>query len=149
MAAVHLQAIFKGYGGPMVVRGIDLHVPSGARCVLLGPSGCGKTTTLRMIAGLELPDEGNIRIGDTLVSQAPGGPHMPPERRALGMVFQSYALWPHMSVYDNVAYPLRRQGVPAGDQPPRVREALSLVHLDGLESRAPHMLSGGQQQRVA
>ncbi|MCA9493984.1 MAG: ABC transporter ATP-binding protein, partial [Myxococcales bacterium] len=107
--------------------------------------GCGKTTTLRMIAGLEAPDAGTLRIGDTVVS-APGV-FVPPERRGLGMVFQSYAIWPHLDVLRNVTFPLERAG--ARDAEARALELLKLVHLEGLEHRRPDQLSGGQQQRVA
>ncbi|MEW5849120.1 MAG: ABC transporter ATP-binding protein [Myxococcota bacterium] len=149
MASVTLQAIHKRYGNVHVVRGIDLHIPAGARCVLLGASGCGKTTTLRMVAGLESPDEGRLLLDDRVVSAPRERVHVPPEERGLGMVFQSYALWPHLSVFENVAYPLRRARVPDGELRTRVREALALVHLESLGDRAPHALSGGQQQRVA
>jgi len=141
--------VHKHYGQSHVVRGIDLHVPHGARCVLLGPSGCGKTTTLRMVAGLESPDEGEILLGDTPVAAPARNIHTAPESRGLGMVFQSYALWPHLSVFENVAYPLRRSGVASSQLTTRVHDALARVELDGLHARMPHALSGGQQQRVA
>jgi ABC-type Fe3+/spermidine/putrescine transport system ATPase subunit len=114
---------------------------------LLGPSGCGKTTTLRMLAGLEHPDAGVIRIGGETV--AGPGVRVPPERRGLGMVFQSYAVWPHRSVEANVAYPLALRRLPKTEIAERVREALRWVRLDALATRMPHELSGGQLQRVA
>jgi len=133
------------------VRGISLDVKQGQFYTLLGPSGCGKTTTLRCVAGLEVPQEGEISIGDDLVFSSRRGISVPPYKRDIGMVFQSYAIWPHMSVFDNVAFPLReakkrfsRQEVRA-----KVRQALSLVQLDGLEDRPAPFLSGGQQQRLA
>jgi iron(III) transport system ATP-binding protein len=149
MAAVSLQGIHKAFGATPVICGVDLEVPSGARCVLLGPSGCGKTTTLRMVAGLDEPDTGHIVVGGQTVANPGKRINIPPERRGLGMVFQSYALWPHLSVGENVAYPLRRARLSAGEVRQRVEEALALVHLTGLGARLPHMLSGGQQQRVA
>jgi iron(III) transport system ATP-binding protein len=145
MSAVELRAIWKSYGGPPVVRGLDLHLAAGEIFTLLGPSGCGKTTTLRMIAGLERPEQGEIWIGGEQV--AGQGRYVEPEHRRLGMVFQSYAVWPHRSVLENVAYPLRLQGRPEAAD--RARAALADVQLQGLEQRYPHQLSGGQQQRVA
>ncbi len=133
------------------LRGINLEVAEGEFCVLLGPSGCGKTTTLRCVAGLEKPDAGEIEISGTLVSLPGAGVHLPTEKRDIGMVFQSYAIWPHMTVFQNVAFPLtqgkrrlRRDAVVE-----RVRESLRLVQLAGFEDRPATDLSGGQQQRVA
>jgi ABC-type Fe3+/spermidine/putrescine transport system ATPase subunit len=116
---------------------------------LLGPSGCGKTTTLRAIAGLERPSEGEIRIGGTPVFSSSPGVNVPAERRGLSMVFQSYAIWPHMTVFDNVAYGLRVRRRPEGEVASRVREALDLVQLGDFGARSASKLSGGQQQRVA
>ncbi len=131
---------------------VSFSVKEGQVYTLLGPSGCGKTTTLRCIAGLERPDSGEIRIDSRPVSSSSGEEWVPPNRRAIGMVFQSYAIWPHMSVFENVAFPLRYgEGlkVPAAEIASRVRKALELVQLGELEDRpAPH-LSGGQQQRLA
>lgn len=131
---------------------VSFSVKEGQVYTLLGPSGCGKTTTLRCIAGLERPDSGEIRIDGRPVSSSSGEEWVPPNRRAIGMVFQSYAIWPHMSVFENVAFPLRfGEGlkVPAAEIARRVRKALELVQLGELEDRpAPH-LSGGQQQRLA
>ena len=133
------------------LKEIDLDVKEGDFCVLLGPSGCGKTTTLRCVAGLERPDGGEIEIGGRMVNAPASRVYVPAEKRDIGMVFQSYAIWPHMSVFENVAFPLT-QGqkkvarTMVGD---RVRAALKRVQLDGLEDRPATDLSGGQQQRVA
>jgi spermidine/putrescine ABC transporter ATP-binding subunit len=143
VAAVDLDSVTKTYGGHRAVSGLTLAVASGECLALLGPSGCGKTTTLNMIAGFIDPDAGAIRIG--------GRPMVgvPPYRRDTGMVFQHYALFPHLTVFDNLAFGLRMRRTPPGDIAVRVREALDLVHLGGLERRYPRELSGGQQQRVA
>jgi ABC-type Fe3+/spermidine/putrescine transport system ATPase subunit len=130
-----------------VVRGLTLEVREGELVSLLGPSGCGKTTTLRMLAGLEHPDAGVIRIGGEVV--AGPGVRVPPERRGLGMVFQSYAVWPHRTVEANVAYPLALRRLPRAEVATRVQEALRWVRLEALAARMPHELSGGQLQRVA
>lgn len=147
MAALALEGLFKSYGATPVVRGLSLDVREGELVSLLGPSGCGKTTTLRMLAGLEHPDSGVIRIGGETV--AGPGVRVPPERRGLGMVFQSYAVWPHRSVEENVAYPLTLRRMPKTDVAARVKEALRWVRLEALATRRPHELSGGQLQRVA
>jgi iron(III) transport system ATP-binding protein len=133
------------------VRGIDLDIPQGCFYTLLGPSGCGKTTTLRTVAGLERPDSGRITVGSTLVCDPSAGVFVEPNDRNIGMVFQSYAIWPHMTVFDNVAFPLRHlRPKPKADViRQRVLAALALVKLDGLESRPAPFLSGGQQQRLA
>ena len=133
------------------VRGISLEVPQGQFFTLLGPSGCGKTTTLRCVAGLERPDSGEIMIGDAVVCAPAEGVWVPPNERHIGMVFQSYAIWPHMTVFDNVAFPLRqRRPRPArAEINDRVMQALSLVQLGGLQDRPAPFLSGGQQQRLA
>lgn len=128
---------------------VSLDVGDGEFLVILGPSGSGKTTLLRCIAGLERPDSGEITIGDTVVFSAERNTFLPAERRGMSMVFQSYGLWPHMSVYQNVAYPLRTSGVSKSAASPRVHRALSLVGCDALSERYPSQLSGGQQQRVA
>lgn len=145
MADVRISGLHKRYGEFHAVRGLDLTIEQGEVLCLLGPSGCGKTTTLRMVAGLEVPTGGQISIGGRVVSDA--GTWVPPEDRRLGMVFQSYAVWPHMDVLANVAYPLRLAKV--ADWRERARAALALVQLGPLEERFPHQLSGGQQQRVA
>jgi iron(III) transport system ATP-binding protein len=135
------------YAGHAVLDGVDFDVPAGGVLALLGPSGCGKSTLLKALAGLLRPDSGRIELGGRLVFG--GGLHQEPERRDLGMVFQDYALWPHMSVAQNVAFPLRMRGAPRAEIDARVGEALSLVGLAGMASRRPSQLSGGQQQRVA
>jgi iron(III) transport system ATP-binding protein len=116
---------------------------------LLGASGSGKTTLLRSVAGLEQPSQGRIAIGDTVLYDGAAGVDMPVEKRNLGLVFQSYALWPHRSVFDNIAYGLRLRGIPAGEIETRVHQALTNLGLGALATRLPHQLSGGQQQRVA
>jgi iron(III) transport system ATP-binding protein len=133
------------------VRKINLEVKENEFVVLLGPSGCGKTTTLRCVAGLERPDGGEIEIGGQLVNSVEKGDFIPPERRDIGMVFQSYAVWPHLNVYQNVALPLTdgRQRLPKAQIKDRVMDCIKLVQLDGLEDRPVTDLSGGQQQRVA
>ncbi|WP_418647878.1 ABC transporter ATP-binding protein [Thauera butanivorans] len=133
------------------IDGLDLDIRDGEFFVLLGPSGCGKTTTLRCIAGLEEPSAGRIEIGGAVVADTAARVFVPPDKREIGMVFQSYALWPHMTVFDNVAYPVRhrRRGLSRLEIAREAGEALSLVGLAGLEGRAPAELSGGQQQRVA
>lgn len=136
------------YGKTVAVDGVDLDIGKGEFMTFLGPSGCGKTTTLRMIAGLIEPTEGEISVGGKLLS-SPGTKVVPPEKRNMGMVFQSYAVWPHMTVFENVAFPLRNLKKSKEEIGKRVRDALELVKLDGLEDRYPSNLSGGQQQRVA
>jgi iron(III) transport system ATP-binding protein len=138
-------------GGVQAVRGISFEVAEGEFYTLLGPSGCGKTTTLRSVAGLENPDSGVIFIGADKVFSDKEGIAVPGHRRGIGMVFQSYAIWPHMTVFDNVAFPLKhsKRKVSRGDLRERVMKALSLVQLDTLADRPAPFLSGGQQQRVA
>jgi iron(III) transport system ATP-binding protein len=133
------------------LRDIDLEVSEGDFCVLLGPSGCGKTTTLRCVAGLERPDAGEFEIAGRLVNAPASRVYVPAEKRAIGMVFQSYAIWPHMNVFQNVAFPLTQgqKRVAKLQVADRVRAALKRVQLDGLEDRPATDLSGGQQQRVA
>ena len=128
---------------------VDLHIPANTIFTLLGPSGCGKTTLLRCIVGLETPDAGEIRIGDEIVWSAQKNIAVPTEKRHLGMVFQTYAIWPHMDVFNNVAYPLQTQKVPKEVIRERVAKTLSFVQLSGFENRPATKLSGGQQQRVA
>jgi len=128
---------------------VDLRIPANTIFTLLGPSGCGKTTLLRCIVGLETPDAGEIRIGDEIVWSAEKNIYQPTEKRKLGMVFQTYAIWPHMNVFDNVAYPLQTRKLPKNEIRERVAKTLSFVQLDGFESRPATKLSGGQQQRVA
>jgi iron(III) transport system ATP-binding protein len=145
--AIEVKDLVVRYGRVAAVRGATFSVGAGEHLTLLGPSGCGKTTTLRAIAGLEQPASGEIRI-DGAVVFAPGV-HVPAERRGLSMVFQSYAVWPHMTVFDNVAYGLRVRRVAEAEVRERVRSALDLVKLGELGDRSAARLSGGQQQRVA
>ncbi|MFW5679508.1 MAG: ABC transporter ATP-binding protein [Pseudomonadota bacterium] len=143
-AAIHLDRVTKTFAGNVVaVDDLLLDIRPGEFFSLLGPSGCGKTTTLRMIAGFERPDRGRIRIGERDVTD------VPVHQRDMGMVFQSYALLPHRTVAENVAFGLRMRGVGAAEIDERVRQALRQVKLDGYEDRRPSQLSGGQQQRVA
>ncbi len=144
--SIQFRAITKRYGGPkaaLVVHGIDFTVPTGTLTTILGPSGCGKTTVLRMIAGLESPTSGEILIDGVDVTA------LGPAERNVSMVFQSYALFPHMSVLDNVRYGLTVSKVPAHEATRRAHEAMELVGLQGYDTRLPSELSGGQQQRVA
>jgi iron(III) transport system ATP-binding protein len=147
-----LQKSFRAQQGQVnALKGIDLEVSEGEFCVLLGPSGCGKTTTLRCVAGLERPDGGEIEISGRLVNSPKSRIFVPAEKRQIGMVFQSYAIWPHMNVFQNVAFPLTQgqKRVPRSSVVEKVRAALKRVQLDGLEDRPATDLSGGQQQRVA
>jgi len=142
-AAVAFQDVSKSFGQVLAVNQLNLQVAQGEFLVLLGPSGCGKTTSLRMLAGLERISRGTIRIGDTVVNE------LPPRARNVAMVFQSYALYPHLSVFDNLAYPLRIRGAPKTSIAPRVREVAALLQIGDLLERRPKQLSGGQRQRVA
>ena len=148
MSEVRIEHVFKRFGDVTAVSDFDLTVKDGEFVSLLGPSGCGKTTSLRMIAGFERATEGEIYIGDHCVSSHIKNTFVPPEKRDIGMVFQSYAVWPHMTVTENVAYPLKIQKVPKEERAARVAEMLKLVHLDEYGSRYPHQLSGGMSQRV-
>jgi iron(III) transport system ATP-binding protein len=141
---LHLQ-----YGDNRILQGVSMTLNPGEVVALLGASGSGKTTLLRSVAGLEQPSRGRIAIGDTVLYDGAGGIEMPVEKRNLGLVFQSYALWPHRSVFDNVAYGLRLRGIPASEIDSRVNQALTNLGLGALAARLPHQLSGGQQQRVA
>lgn len=142
-----LQSIQKSYGKKTVLQSVSLDVPSGQFVALLGPSGCGKTTLLNLVAGLADLDQGSIRAKDVLWSQK--GFTLPPERRRIGMVFQDFALWPHMSVFDNIAFGLKLQKLKAADLRERVRSALEMTQMGAFERAFPHQLSGGQKQRVA
>jgi iron(III) transport system ATP-binding protein len=147
-----LSMTYRSAGGEhQAVRGVSFEIGQGQFYTLLGPSGCGKTTTLRCVAGLERPDSGQIAIGDEVVFDGATGAWVAPNNRNIGMVFQSYAIWPHMSVFDNVAFPLRYQKPKPGRAEIRdkVLTALALVQLGGLEDRPAPFLSGGQQQRLA
>lgn len=148
MAAVELRTVTKRFGATTAVNRLSLALQEGSMSTLLGPSGCGKTTTLRMIAGLDHPTSGSVLIGASCVFDE-GRVLVPAERRGIGMVFQSYAVWPHLTVFENVAYPLRVRRQRGDGLNKQVMEALELVRLDHLAARFPHQLSGGQQQRVA
>jgi multiple sugar transport system ATP-binding protein len=143
MADVVFAQVRKAFGGFTAVHGLDLDIRSGEFVSLLGPSGCGKTTTLRMLAGLEFPTSGEIRISGRVVN------NVPPSDRDIAMVFQSYALYPHMSVAENIAYPLKKRGVPRADRAAMVARTAEMLHLTDFLRRKPKQLSGGQQQRVA
>jgi iron(III) transport system ATP-binding protein len=149
MPGVRLEAVSKRFGAVNAVEDVSLNIEHGAFVTLLGRSGCGKTTTLRMIAGLERNDRGRILIGERLVSSPESGVFLPPERREIGMVFQSYAIWPHMTVFENVAYPLQVRKRPRAEIVSRVEATLKLLEMEGLSQRPATALSGGQQQRVA
>lgn len=149
MSSVTLSNISKSYGTQQAVLPLHLEVSHEESLCLLGPSGCGKTTLLRMIAGLELPSQGKIQIGNTTVFDSTLGTHVPTEKRRIGMVFQNYALWPHLSVFQNIAFPLEIRNIPKTDISHRVMTFLDKVKLSGFEKRKPSQLSGGQQQRVA
>jgi iron(III) transport system ATP-binding protein len=136
-------------GDNEILKGVNAVIPSGKVVALLGPSGSGKTTLLRAVAGLETPHTGAIRLGDTTFFDAARGIDLPAEKRGLGLVFQSYALWPHRTVFDNVAYGLKLRDKPAAEIKARVEKALAQIGLAHLAQRYPHQLSGGQQQRVA
>lgn len=143
-----LKNIEKSFGSKKVIPSLDLDIPSGSFTTLLGPSGCGKTTLLRMIAGLETPDNGTVYLDDKQVFNKADKINLQPEKRGLGFVFQDFALWPHMTVFENVAFGLRATGK-TENLSEKVRNALAAVHLHDFESRYPNQMSGGQQQRVA
>ena len=145
---IQLNQIAKSFDKRQVIYPTTLKIRDGSFTTLLGPSGCGKTTLLRMIAGLETPDGGEIRLDDICVFSKEQGINLPPEKRNLGFVFQDFALWPHMTVFENVAFGLRARK-DTKDLKERVHDALRTVHLEDFEKRYPHQLSGGQQQRVA
>jgi putative spermidine/putrescine transport system ATP-binding protein len=142
-ADIELVAVVKRYGATTAVDGIDLKIPGGSYCCLLGPSGCGKTTTLRLIAGHERLSGGDIVVGDRVMND------LPPARRGTAMMFQSYALFPHLSCVDNVAFSLKMRGVGKSPRRTKALELLELVHMAAFAQRQPAQLSGGQQQRVA
>jgi len=149
--AVSLKGLWKTYPGNAspAVQDLSVDIHDGEILTLLGPSGCGKTTTLRMVAGLETPDAGDIFFGEEAVVVTSRRLNLPPNKRNVGMVFQSYAIWPHMTVAENVAFPLKARRFPKGEIKERVLRALDLVGLSGFEDRPGPLLSGGQQQRVA
>ena len=149
MAQIRIDGVSKAYAGKQVLSNLSLELNDGECFTLLGPSGCGKTVLLRLIAGFERPDTGTISIGGVTVASASTGQMLSPDRRGLGVVFQDYAVWPHMSVFDNVAYPLKLAGTAAAALRERTLGAIGMVGLAGLDARLPSQLSGGQQQRVA
>ena len=152
MAEVRLNSITKQFGDVKAVDNFNVVINDGEFVSMLGPSGCGKTTMLRMIAGFEKATEGEIYIGNTVVSSShpsSKSSFVPPEKRGIGMVFQSYAVWPHMNVFDNVAYPLKIRKLSKEEIKERTTKALEMVHLEEYVQRFPNQLSGGQQQRVA
>lgn len=144
---LRLEGVGKQFGSVAAVHELDLEVTKGEILALLGPSGCGKTTTLRMIGGLERPSSGRILLNDKVISSTEA--FSPPEERDMGMVFQSYALWPHMTVSDNIGYGLRKHKMSKADSQARIEEMLRFVEMSGYEGRYPSELSGGQQQRVS
>ena len=143
MVAIAIEGLRKSYGSQPVIHGLDVAIEDGQLAVIVGPSGCGKSTLLRMVAGLETITEGEIRIGERRVNE------LEPRERDIAMVFQNYALYPHMSVFDNMAYGLKIARLPRGEIRQRVEQAAALLQLDGLLERKPRQLSGGQRQRVA
>jgi len=149
MATVALQGLTKIYAPdiPPAVNALDLHIDHGELVALLGPSGCGKTTTLRMVAGFIAPDAGEIRVGNQVIASP--SVMVPPEKRNMSMIFQSYAIWPHKTIYENVVYGLKFRDVTRKEMEKKVRDMLAIVKLDHLAHRYPGELSGGQQQRVA
>jgi multiple sugar transport system ATP-binding protein len=149
MPDIWIKQLTKRFGAVTAVDGLTLEIGHGEFVTLLGPSGCGKTTTLRCLAGLEEPDAGEIFFGKRCVFSAQRGVFVPPGGRGIGLVFQNYALWPHMTVFHNVAFGLRKKKLPRAEIRRRVMEILNLLGLQGYENRFPSELSGGQQQRVA
>lgn len=149
MSTVTFKNIGKNYGEIEIIKDFSLDINDGEFVSFLGPSGCGKTTCLRMVSGLEQNTSGALSIGDQEVSNAQKNFFLAPEKRNVGMVFQSYAVWPHMNVFNNIAYPLKVAKVSKTEIRKRVDEIISIVELTGLENRMPNALSGGQQQRVA
>ena len=146
---ITIEGVFKSYGNHKVHEGLDLTIQKGECFTLLGPSGCGKTVLIRLIAGHEVPEQGKISIGDTVVADSVTGAYIPPERRGLGVVFQDYAVWPHMTVYENIAYPLKMEKRDKKEIDELVMRMIDVVGMKGMEKRLPSELSGGQQQRVA
>ena len=143
MPLLQLTGVCKSYGAEPAISSLDLTVDEGESLVLLGPSGCGKSTLLRMIAGLEMPDSGRILLDGRDITA------LPPNHRPVNMMFQSYALFPHLNVQDNIAFGLRREGLPPSDISARTAEAMAMLEITSFATRKPHQLSGGQQQRVA
>ena len=146
---ITIKNLTKRFGDVVAVNNVSLTIEPGTFLTLLGPSGCGKTTLLRCISGLEDPNEGEIYIGDQLVYSQPKGISVAPGKRDLGLVFQNYALWPHMNVYKNIAFALEIQKLPKAEMDKRIKESLAEVQMSGYEERYPREMSGGQQQRIA
>jgi iron(III) transport system ATP-binding protein len=149
MSYVRLIDVTKRFGGVTAVDRLNLEIGQGECFSMLGPSGCGKTTTLRMVAGFEDLDDGEIHVGERLLSSKKSGFYLPPEKRDFGMVFQAFAVWPHLSVYENVAFPLRIRKLPASEIQRRTRDALHSTNLLAVAKKSPEDLSGGGKQRVA
>ena len=149
MEIIRVEGVAKSYGKHQVHKDLTLSIERGECFTLLGPSGCGKTVLLRLIAGFETPDAGRVSIDNTVVTDPARGINITPDRRGLGVVFQDYAVWSHMTVFDNVGYPLKIAKRPKNELTDRVMEAIEMVGMSGLERRLPSELSGGQQQRVA
>jgi iron(III) transport system ATP-binding protein len=149
MKDIRVTGLAKAFAETPAVDAIDFEVPAGSLVTLLGPSGCGKTTTLRLVAGLEKPDAGEVHVGGRLLTSAARGVFVPPNKRRMGMVFQTYAIWPHMSVFENIAFPLRERRVRPTEIRERVMAMLQTLGLEGFHDRPAPLLSGGQQQRVA
>ena len=147
--SLSIRRLSKRFGSFAAVDSLNLAVEHGEIMAILGPSGCGKTTTLRMVAGLERPTDGGIRFGDKHFVSLRQKIELPPEKRNIGMVFQSYALWPHMTVFENIAYPLKLRSYPKAEIAARVKRVLDLINLTHLAERTIPQLSGGQQQRIA
>ena len=146
---IKVQGVCKGYDKHQVLKNLNLDIKKGECFTLLGPSGCGKTVLIRLIAGHEVPDEGKISIDNTVVADSATGAYIPPERRGLGIVFQDYAVWPHMTVAENIAYPLKMEKRKKEETNKLVMDMVDVVGMKGLDKRLPSELSGGQQQRVA
>ena len=149
MAYIELAQVTKRFGDVIAVDSLDLGIDKGECVAMLGPSGCGKTTTLRMVAGFEDLDDGEIRVGERLLSSKRSGYYLPPEHRNFGMVFQAFAVWPHLSIFENVAFPLRIRRLPRDEVRARTEEALRHTNLLSVADGSPDDLSGGGKQRVA
>ena len=149
MDIIRVEDVSKSYGSRSILNNLSLTIKKGECFTLLGPSGCGKTVLLRLIAGFESPDAGRIYLDDTLVTDPAAQVEVPPENRVIWLVFQDYAVWPHMTVFDNVGYPLKIAKRPKEEIRERVMEMVEIVGMKDLEKRLPSELSGGQQQRVA